>query len=83
MAALNAGYLWLAIAGVATSAISAFFYLRVVKTMYMAEPETEIELSTSPSMTLAMAAAVFAVLYFGMYPASILDFARSSIAGLM
>jgi NADH-quinone oxidoreductase subunit N len=83
MAALHAGYLWLALVGVATSAISAFFYLRVVKAMYMSEPEGELEIVTSPMLKIAMVIAVGAVLYLGMYPSGILDFARNSIAGLM
>jgi NADH-quinone oxidoreductase subunit N len=44
-AVLAGGYTWLAIIGVLTSLISAYYYLRVVVTMYMqeGEPETERE----------------------------------------
>ncbi len=44
-AVLSGGYLGLAIIGVLTSLISAYYYLRVVVTMYMqdGEPETERE----------------------------------------
>jgi len=44
-AVLSGGYVGLAIIGVVTSLISAYFYLRVVVTMYMqdGEPETERE----------------------------------------
>lgn len=44
-AVLAGGYTWLAIIGVVTSLISAYYYLRVVVTMYMqeGEPETERE----------------------------------------
>lgn len=83
MAALNAGYLWLALVGVATSAVSAFFYLRIVKVMYMDDPEGEFDLATSPGMSLAMAIAVVAVIYLGMYPADVIEFAKISVAGLM
>ena len=40
-AAVEAGYAWLAVAGVIASAIAAFFYLRVLVVMYMQEPEEE------------------------------------------
>lgn len=83
MAALNAGYLWLALVGVATSAVSAFFYLRIVKVMYMDEPEGEFDLATSNGMSLAMATTVAAVLYLGMYPAEVIAFAKNSVAGLL
>jgi NADH-quinone oxidoreductase subunit N len=44
-AALDAGLVWLAIVGVVTSLISAYYYLRVVVMMYMrpGEPETRSE----------------------------------------
>ena len=44
-AVIDGGFIWLAIIGVLTSLISAFYYLRVVVTMYMkdGEPETEHE----------------------------------------
>ena len=43
---IEGGFIWLAIIGVFTSLISAFYYLRVVVTMYMqdGEPETEREI---------------------------------------
>lgn len=37
-AAIEAGYSWLVVVGVLTSAIAAFFYLRVLVVMYMEEP---------------------------------------------
>ena len=54
----NAAFIWLAIIGVLTSLISAFYYLRIVVTMYMkdgdpaAERETWLGLTTS-GMALA------------------------------
>jgi len=44
-AVIDGGYTWLAIIGVLTSLVSAFYYLRVVVNMYMkdGEPETERE----------------------------------------
>ena len=83
MAALNAGFLWLAIIGVLLSAVSAFFYLRIIMVMYMKEPEGEFDLSTSFSMVIAMFALVCAVLYIGMNPLGLLDFAQSSVMGLL
>jgi NADH-quinone oxidoreductase subunit N len=39
-AAIQAGYVWLAVLAVLTAVIGAFYYLRVVKLMYFDEPET-------------------------------------------
>ena len=37
-AAVNAGFVWLAVVAVMTSLIGAFYYLRIVKLMYFDEP---------------------------------------------
>jgi NADH-quinone oxidoreductase subunit N len=81
--AVQAGLVWLAVAGVVFSAVSAYFYLRVIMLMYMYEPKAEFSLVQSPSLALALAISVTAVIVIGVYPSNVLDFARASIAGLM
>jgi NADH-quinone oxidoreductase subunit N len=81
--AVQAGLVWLAVAGVLFSAISAYFYLRVIMVMYMNEPKGSIELTTSPSLALALAISATAVIVIGVYPTDLLNFARASIAGIM
>ncbi len=54
MSAINAGYTWLVIIAVIFSAISAYFYLRIVMYMYMKEPKETVQLSTSPGLGLAL-----------------------------
>jgi NADH-quinone oxidoreductase subunit N len=81
--AVQAGLVWLAVAGVMFSAISAYFYLRIIMIMYMNEPKGSIELTTSPSLALALAISVTAVIVIGVYPTNLLNFARASIAGIM
>jgi NADH-quinone oxidoreductase subunit N len=65
------------------SAISAYFYLRVIMVMYMSEPKASIELSTAPSLALALAISATTVIVIGVYPTNLLNFARASIAGIM
>ncbi|HUI46585.1 MAG TPA: NADH-quinone oxidoreductase subunit N [Nitrospirota bacterium] len=81
--AVQAGLLWLAVAGVLFSAISAFFYLRIIMIMYMNEPKESIELSISPSLALALAISVTAVIVIGIYPADLLNYARASVSGIL
>jgi NADH-quinone oxidoreductase subunit N len=81
--AVQAGLVWLAVAGVLFSAISAYFYLRVIMVMYMSEPKASIELSTAPSLALALAISATTVIVIGVYPTNLLNFARASIAGIM
>jgi len=79
-AAVKAGYVRLAVLGVLASVISAFFYLRVVVYMYMkpTEEETAVYRSSFPLGVTVLASAV-AILLIGVFPASILSFAESSV----
>jgi NADH-quinone oxidoreductase subunit N len=82
MSAINAGYTWLVVVAVIFSAISAYFYLRIVMYMYMREPKTTVNLSTSFSTGLALTIATSAVLLIGVFPSILVDFARAAIQGL-
>ncbi|MDI6729357.1 MAG: NADH-quinone oxidoreductase subunit N, partial [Thermodesulfovibrionales bacterium] len=54
MAAIKAGYAWLVVIAVIFSAISAYYYLRVVMNMYMKEMKQESAIAPSPSLGLAI-----------------------------
>ena len=64
-AAIGAGFEMLAIVGVLTSALGAYYYLRVVLYMYMRPPEGEAEVLSAPSLAVALLAAVLVVLVLG------------------
>ncbi len=81
MAAVNAGYTSLAIVAVIFSAISAYFYLRIVMYMYMREPKHEVRLSTSASTGVALAVTVLAVLVIGVLPQGVIEMARAAVTG--
>jgi|Deesub1362A_J573_1020465.scaffolds.fasta_scaffold00004_69 NADH-quinone oxidoreductase subunit N len=81
LAAVNAGYTWLVVVAVIFSAISAYFYLRIVMYMYMKEPATEVKLATSPGINLALTLTVVAVLVIGVLPGKIIDLAKVAISG--
>jgi NADH-quinone oxidoreductase subunit N len=76
MSAISAGYTWLAVTAVIFSAISAYFYLRIVMYMYMKEPKTAVQLSVSPGIALALTITVIAVLIIGALPSKIINLAR-------
>lgn len=81
MSAINAGYTWLVIIAVMFSAISAYFYLRIVMYMYMKEPKETVQLSTSNGLSLALAITVIVVLAIGVLPSAVANFARIAVAG--
>jgi NADH-quinone oxidoreductase subunit N len=68
-AAVQSGWVWLAVAGVINSAISAYYYLRVTVAMFMAEPTPDA--SARPRLAaaaaVAVAIAVIATLVFGLF----------------
>ncbi len=79
-AAIQAGYVWLAIIGVLTSVVSVFFYLRVVVMMYMTPPEAQPSLPDVPKIAgAAIVTAALIVLYLGVLPTRVLDWAAASI----
>ena len=81
MEAINAGYVYLAVIAVVFSAISAFFYLRVVMYMYMKDPQQEVTLTGSLSMSVALAVTSMMVLIIGVFPSLLLNLVRYSLLG--
>lgn len=79
MAAVHAGYTGVVIAAVIFSAISAFFYLRVVRYMYMEEAEQPLALAMPTGLAAALALAVLGVIGLGIVPASVLGFASRAL----
>lgn len=68
VAAINAGYTWLVVIAVLFSAVSAYYYLRVVMNMYMKDAKEEALIHPSPSLGIAIFAAVLMVLAIGIMP---------------
>jgi NADH-quinone oxidoreductase subunit N len=81
MSAVNAGYTPLVVAAVVFSAISAYFYMRIVMNMYMKEPSKEVALETSPALNVALGLTAAAVLVIGVFPATVIDLARFAVGG--
>ena len=67
-AALDAGFVWLAVAAVIFALVGAFYYLRVVKLMYFDPPATAEPLRPQADVRLMMSANGLAVLAFGILP---------------
>ena len=83
-AAIDAGHAWLAIVGLLTSVVSAYYYLRVVYVMYMQGPSTEpAPLGHSTLAATAVVVSAAAVLLLGLVPSILLDLARASLGALI
>jgi len=85
-AAINSDLLWLAIIGVLNSAVSAFFYLRVVVSMYFNPApdgiERRLDSGRSLFLTVAMVVICVAIIALGVYPTPALGFAQDGAAPL-
>ncbi len=81
-AAVNAGLAWLAIVGVVNSVVSAYYYLRVVKAMYMSPALSDEPLAPEPPLRIALLGTAAAVLLFGIYPKWLLDLALTAAQAL-
>ena len=82
-AAVKVGYIWLIIVAVLTSAVSVFYYFRVLMKMYMETPETEPRaLQFSPATVLVLSITVVGVLYIGIFPTTYLNLALESVKPL-
>jgi NADH-quinone oxidoreductase subunit N len=77
-AAIDAGYVWLAVIGVLNSAISLYYYVRVVVFMYLKKEIAGSHPTTSPALAFTLAAALAATLILGVYPRFLFEVAEAS-----
>ncbi|MHB8625259.1 MAG: NADH-quinone oxidoreductase subunit N [Aggregatilineales bacterium] len=68
-AAINANLVWLALVGVLTSIVSAFYYLRVIVKMYLEPGEADAQLAFPLSSAIALCAAGTVIL--GILPTAV------------
>ena len=73
MAGYDGQLLWLVIIGVLNSAISVFYYLRVVTTMYFRDPDGEFKPATSAAVMFVIIACAIGVIAMGVLPSWWLD----------
>ncbi|HEY2094743.1 MAG TPA: NADH-quinone oxidoreductase subunit N [Thermoanaerobaculia bacterium] len=78
-AAVQAGYGWLAIIAVLMSAVSMFYYLRIVVAMYLREGR-EAEFQFSGPLRLVGGIALAVTLIFGVLPAPLISQVETSAA---
>ncbi len=74
-AAVQSGLAWLAIIAVLNSVISAYYYLGVVRVMYMGTPKTEERVAPTAELGFPLALATAGVIFFGIIPGPLLSVA--------
>jgi NADH-quinone oxidoreductase subunit N len=79
----EAGYAWLVVSAVLLSVIGAFYYLRVVKLMYMDAPVGEITLEPRRDARWVLSATAIVTLVLGIVPGPLLDLCARAITASM
>jgi NADH-quinone oxidoreductase subunit N len=81
-AAINAELYWLAVLGVLTSVVGAFYYIRIVKIMYFDEPREGLDRPVEWGLAGVAAVSALALLLFFILPLPLLAGADAAAATL-
>ena len=71
-AAVQSGLVWLAIVGVVNSVISSYYYLKVVRIMYVSTTEEQETIESSVAGRVALGVTSVATLFLGIFPGTLL-----------
>jgi NADH-quinone oxidoreductase subunit N len=77
-AGIRADLAWLVIIGVLNTVVSGYYYLGVVRQMFLGDAEEEAPVRISPTIGVALAVTTAGVLVFGVFPAPLIDAAREA-----
>ena len=75
-AAIDQGFVWLAVIGVVNSAISLYYYYRVIVFMWLKEETLGSDIEMSPAMATVLGIAVVGSILFGIFPDMLFDHAQ-------
>ncbi len=77
---VQAGFLWLAVLAVIAAVISAFYYLKVIKTMYFDKPEDTSRLDpVNGRLTIGVSSIAILLLVLGLLPSTMIDIFFNSL----
>lgn len=82
-AAIEAGLVWLAVIGMITSVISAFYYVRIIVTMYLLDGEGDPAEGATPYLNYAIYASFAGTLILGVFPFLAVDLLDSIMVAWM
>ena len=77
---LATGRIWLVVLAVILSVVGAFYYLRMIKTMYFDAPTREHKVQASPTAWVLMSLNGLSVLALGIVPGGLMTLCYQAIA---
>ena len=81
-AAVNSDLLWLALVGVLNSVLSAYYYLKVIRVMYLSPVASDEPVPSSYAFRAALGLSALGVLVIGIVPGPLLRFAEVAVNAL-
>ena len=83
-AAVDSGLAWLAIVGVVNSAVSAYYYVRIIRVMFLQQPPAapEARPGRNPAPWAAMGLAAAALVFMGVAPGFVMTAAGAAVRAL-
>ncbi|HEY1721322.1 MAG TPA: NADH-quinone oxidoreductase subunit NuoN [Magnetospirillaceae bacterium] len=82
MAAIHGGLVILAVIGVLSSVVGAYYYLRIVKIMYFDEPAEQLDKGVGTSLTVVMTVAAIVIAVVTLIPSPLVNRAGAAAATL-
>ena len=83
LAAIDAGLYGLAVIGLLSSVVAAFYYMRIVKVMYFDEPADPFDRPMGRELSVIVAATALFTLLFFAWPTELLRAAQAAASALM
>jgi NADH-quinone oxidoreductase subunit N len=78
LALIETGHYGLAVIGVLYAAVAIYYYFKIVRSMFMRDPQPAAPLASTAGLRLAVALAGVLTLVIGIYPDPFLRFAQDS-----
>ncbi len=82
-AGVKAGYLWLVIVGILNVVISLYYYLKIVKTMYLEKPSDLSPLNVTASQKAMQYFSMFAIVLLGVWPGPFVHWAQTAFTAVL
>ena len=83
LSAVGANMIPLAIIGVLTSVVAAFYYLRIIKLMYFDDNVAPIDAVSDVGVKLTVTIAALYMIVFTIFPSSVIDSARAAVSSFI
>jgi len=79
----SGGFLWLALLGVLNSVVSLYYYVKILKSMWLDKPESQESLSLSFYHAVGLVGLAIPTIVLGLYFTPILEFAERTLSNIL